>query len=160
MSTGWIRALLLALLVASVPVEADDFHALFEARCQRCHGHAGPFVRARLRLEDGVVKGSRGALDGFLRRHAGGLSTSEVALFIDIFRQQIERAGLYREHCIVCHEPAHEFAAIWLTVRDDRLIGRYSERDISAFLLRHGRLSDAEARLMAELLRGMVEGER
>jgi hypothetical protein len=40
-----------------------------------------------------------------------------------------------------------------LTLRDDVLTGRYSDRDIEAFMLNHGRLNAAEAQQMIDVLK-------
>ena len=155
------KALIALTLAASAPAGAADFHALFEARCLRCHGHAGPFVRERLALDgaDVVTRAGR-PVAPFLERHAGGLAPEEIALFLRVFARQIEAAGLYDERCGICHDRARELARLRLVLRDGRLVGRYSGHDIATFLQDHARLTPEEAARMTEALAAILEGGR
>ena len=154
-------ALALALLIGAAPASALDFHALFEARCLACHGHAGPFVREYLRLDgDRVTRGNGRPLAPFLARHSGGLSDEEIALFLRVFARQIASGGLYRDRCEICHDRARELARLELVIREGRLVGRYTGRDIAGFLTWHGRLDAAEAALMTEALIEILKGAR
>ncbi len=157
-------ALLAAGLLAAVhagAAAAADFHQTFEARCAACHGHAGDFARARLTVgDDGVVRGTTSGREiaPFLRSHAGGLSAEETELFLEAFRRQIGSGAFFRERCGICHDRAYDFARLRLIVRDGRLVGRYSGRDIGAFLTGHARMTDAEAARMLASLIALREG--
>jgi len=138
-----------------------DFHALFETRCLRCHGHAGDFAREHLKLEKGTVLGRDGRdIEQFLERHAGGLSAEEAALFVSVFAQQVASGGFYKDHCEICHDSARELARLRLIIRDDRLVGRYTDRDIASFLTQHGRMNEAEAAAMTKALTAILQGAR
>ncbi|SLN28299.1 hypothetical protein PEL8287_01275 [Roseovarius litorisediminis] len=155
--------LYVAATVAAVadPVVGANFHELFEERCLSCHGHAGPFMRDHVTLDENTLTSSRGqSLDDFLDHHAGGLSAPEKALFLDVFRAQITSEGLFESKCRNCHDRAFEFARLRLAIRDDRLVGRYSGNDIAEFLTRHGRLSGSEAQQMTNALRALLQGRR
>lgn len=139
-----------------------DFHQVFEERCTSCHGHAGEFVRGALTERDGILESQRTgrAVADFLTGHAGGLDSDEVALFIEVFTAQLRSAGFYRERCHICHGRARDFARLRLIVSEGQLTGRYSGRDIEAFLPGHARMSGDEARRMLEALTGILAGAR
>lgn len=138
-----------------------NFHVVFEDRCHRCHGHAGPFVRDTLSLVDGVLVRPGGQpVEPFLKTHFGGLDRDTLHLFLDTFEAQLQSGALYREKCIFCHEPAYHFARLNLIDRDGTLTGRYSGHDIDLFLRSHGRLTAEEADRMTEALRALLGGSR
>lgn len=159
-----LRAALVALaglMAPAEPAHSADFHAIFEARCLRCHGHAGAFARERLRLDNGEVARRDGTpLAPFLTRHAGGLDPDEIALFLKVFARQIASGGFYQERCEICHDRARELARLRLIVREGRLTGRYSGHDMASFLPGHALMSEAEAGRMIEALTAILEGAR
>jgi len=141
--------------LAGAPAWAADFHEIWEGRCLSCHGHAGPFVRQRLTLDHGEVHGQSGReLAPFLERHGGGLSPEEIALFLRVFARQLASGGFYERECRICHDSARDLARLRLVMRDGRLMGRYSGREIDSFLVTHGRMTPAEA------LTAILEGAR
>lgn len=156
-----LSCVLLAAQFLASPVQAVaepdatvDPHTLFEARCQRCHGHAGDFAREHLFLEDGNVLGKRtgGGLARFLQRHQGGLAENEMAALFDAFQRQLTVGPLFQDRCRACHLSARELAKHQLILSDEGLMGRYSGNPMAAFLQRHGTFSDEEA----ERLHGML----
>jgi len=84
----------------------------------------------------------------------------EIALFLRVFARQIASGGLYQGRCEICHDRARELARLELVIREGRLVGRYTGRDIAAFLTWHGRLDAAEAALMTEALTAILQGAR
>lgn len=157
---------LLILLLALTPgpgrtEEELDFHRIFEARCASCHGHAGPFAQSVLRLDgDTLLRSDGRPLAPFLKTHMGGLSTEELNLFIETFRNQVGSGGLYRETCIYCHDRAYEFARKTLILKDGVLMGRYSGYLTGEFLQSHARLTPDEARAMTEAFEAVLKGAR
>jgi hypothetical protein len=141
---------------------AADFHQTFEARCLSCHGHAGEFARASLTENNGVLKGARSGREiaAFLRGHAGGLNPAEIDLFIVTFTRQLQSGGFFRDRCDICHDRAYDLARLRLILRDGRLVGRYSGRDMASFLPGHARMTAAEADLMLEILTELRIGAR
>ncbi len=139
-------------LAAAVP--SIDPHTLFEARCLRCHGHAGEFARERLRLDGDKVVGKRLRKDigTFLLRHQGGLTTTEAAGLYEAFLRQLMAGGLFKTRCGACHRQARELARLELILADRNLIGRYSGRDMASFLRQHGNRTEEEAVLLYDML--------
>jgi len=155
----WAAGRALAADEAAAP---GDFHALFEARCMGCHGHAGDFARQSLVLTDGVLRGRESGREiaPFLRRHKGGLDAEQTARFVAIFTKQVESGGLFQERCGMCHASARGVVRNYLILRDGELVGRYSGRDIRRFLTEHGRSSDEEAAEFYDTLLAIAQGGR
>ena len=153
MIRAWLGGALIAAGLAA-GAAAADFHEIFEARCLACHVHAGDFARSSLAEVDGVLRGARSGREvaTFLHRHAGGLSQSEIALFVNVFTRQLNSGGFYQERCEICHDRAYELARLRPILRDGRLVGRYSGRDMADFLRGHARMTGEEADRMLETL--------
>jgi hypothetical protein len=64
----------------------------------------------------------------------------------------LEAGGLFREQCLICHDRAVVLARRELVLRGNRLVGRYSGRDIPVFLENHGRLNDSEIVVVLRML--------
>lgn len=159
---GWPLVILLWTLPATGAGAAEDFHQLFEARCALCHGHAGAFARATLERVDGVLRGRKSGREvaAFLPGHLGRLDPEQVALFVAVFTKQIGSGALFQQRCAICHVRARDLARASLVVVEGRLLGRYSGRDIEAFLQGHGRASETEAAELHRALLGVTEGRR
>ena len=151
----WALLSALALLqAAAAAVSPIDPHALFDARCLRCHGHAGDFARKQLRLEGDTVLGNRVRRDigAFLLQHQGRLTTDEASVLYDAFRRQLKAGGLFKTRCGACHRQGRELARLELIIADGRLIGRCSGRDMTDFLTQHGSREKKEALLLHDML--------
>jgi hypothetical protein len=149
------RLTVLLTLLAPAAMAADP-HTLFEERCGRCHGDAGPFARQALKVERGEVRGARSgtAVEGFLAGHMGGLDAADIDLLVDTFRRQLAWGGLYQERCRTCHDQARRLARRYLVLGDDgRLVSRYTGQNIARFLAWHGRLAPDEVPVIVEMLR-------
>lgn len=166
MTRHWPGGILLAAGLATGVASdalAADFHQTFEARCAACHGHAGDFARAHLSEgADGALQGAQTGRDvaAFLRGHAGGLSQAEIEQFVTVFRRQLASGAFYSQRCDICHDRAYELARLRLVLRDGRLVGRYSGRDMAAFLPGHARMTQDEAQQMLEALTALRQGAR
>ena len=127
--------------------QAGDPHALYEQRCGKCHSpHAGAFVAESLERRDGKVVGrdSGRELRAFLARGHGRLASDDVDVMVAHLTSILAAGGLFREKCLICHGRAKELARLELILRDGRVTGRYSGRDIAVFLAGHGRLEPDE----------------
>lgn len=141
--------------------QSIDPHAVFEARCSRCHtGHAADLARKSLSLApDGtaVSKASGGSVARLLDGHPGNPSAAEIAALVDMFTRQIRSGGLFRRKCTSCHKRAVTLARRTLVVRQGRLVGRYTGNPMTSFLANHGRLEGSEIETMTQMLRWHVE---
>lgn len=136
-----------------------DPHELFEAKCGRCHGHAGDFAREALTIVDDNVVGRQSGKPVLetLARHPGSPSEAEASLIVDMFRRQILSDGVYKAKCRFCHDPAKDLARQALILREGQLLGRYSGRSIKGFLGYHGRLDGDEQIVVLDMLTWQLE---
>ena len=157
------RLLMLLTLMTSLPVygqsavaQTIDPHELYESKCAVCHeAHAYEFVTNNLRKKDAILVGKRMERDIglILNNHRGTrLSQSESNALIKHFMGILEREGLYRRKCIMCHDSAVNLARRNLILRDGRLYDRYAGRWITSFLKNHGRLDESEQAIITEML--------
>lgn len=153
-----MAAAIVAVGLTGLPAGAADLHRLWDTECASCHDHAGAFARQQLSLKDGILTGSRPGrdLETFLARHTR-LRPDEIAAVLAMLKTQAAQPDLFRQQCSICHRSAAELAR-GLTLRDDRLYGRYSNRPIDQFLISHGRLTPEEITQFLAILR-RVEGE-
>lgn len=144
---------------AAEAAQATDPHALFEARCGRCHGHAGALTRSHVVIEDGVLRAasSRQPLDRFLPAHVGGLAGDEIAVLLDMFARQLAFGGVYERRCRICHDRASQFVRLRLALRDGAVVSRLSGEDVAAFLERHGRTTPEERQRLLDMFRFQLE---
>ncbi len=150
----WV--LLLIFLSGFAAAQQIDPHAVYEQDCAGCHApHAGEFVFDKLKLlNDSLVAKKTGQpVSVLLESGHGGLSPAETEAILDLFLNIRQSGRLFFEKCRICHINAKELARINLIVRDDRLMGRYTGRDIAEFLLDHGRLELNEITIMVEVLK-------
>lgn len=150
--------LVLATLAAPAPPAAasgPDPHALYEAKCGGCHEeHARDFTENQLRLEDGRVLARRSgmALDRFLATGHGDVAPENLDVLVGHLSAVARAGGLFERKCRICHDRAVVLARRELVIRDGRLVGRYTGRDIEAFLTHHGRLTEHERAVMLDTL--------
>ena len=155
------QALLILMLTSGVSsAQALDPHDTFEAECLSCHGHAGDFARRYLSL-DGTTPVTSGGepVTDFLGHHRGGLPGPVIEQIVAMFRAQLSSGGLFGDpemRCLFCHDRAHDFAHRQLVLRDGRLIGRYTGRDVAEFLPDHARLTQDEADQIYTILEGFL----
>jgi mono/diheme cytochrome c family protein len=131
---------LLAAPAAGI-AEARDLHEYWDGRCKDCHGDAGAFARATLRVEGGRLLGRHhGAeLPTFLRQHY--LTDELVEPVMQMLQAQATTPPLFKEKCAGCHGNAAEFARKALVLKDGVLVGRGSGRPVRDFLQNHGGLA-------------------
>ncbi|MBK1698347.1 hypothetical protein [Rhodovibrio salinarum] len=159
-----IACALLLMVLALLPVRGMaqnlDPHQLYERSCGRCHEeHAREFVEKKLSLDDdGALVSQNGLkLEMFLKSGHGGLNTEETDIILDHLAAINRGHGLFEDKCRICHDRAYELARLKLFIQDDKLVGRYTDRDIEAFLTHHGRLTATEVPFMVETLRRQLQ---
>ncbi len=152
------------MLIAAVPgivaAQASDPHRIYGQRCTRCHaGHAGDFARDSLEERGGQIVARRSGrpLAAFLRAGHGRLPPEQVAVLTDHLAAILGREALFQRKCRACHARALPLARLKLILRDGRLTGRYTDRDIAAFLGYHGRLTAREVPVLVEMLTGQLQ---
>lgn len=147
-----VAAGILGLTAAMAGAQSTDLHAMWDGRCQSCHGHAGSFARSTLSVAQGRLQGKhhRDDLEQFLRQHY--LADSLVLPTMAMLAAQAAADPTYAAKCAGCHQSAAEFARQSLMMRDGKLVGRASGVPVADYLSRHGKLSAAERPQMVNTL--------
>jgi len=156
--------LLVMTLLGSPAVLAqhEDPHRLYEEHCAGCHArHAGVFVQSSLSRADQEVVGRRSGkgLRSFLAAGHGNLAPRDVDVVVAHLVSVLDGGGLFREKCLMCHSRAVGLARGRLILSDGKLVGRYTGRDIEAFMENHGRLEGAEVSTIVRMLQRQLATE-
>lgn len=154
----WVGILVCAAVSASA--QQVDPHRTYERKCGTCHAaHAGDFAwEAVTETDDGLAGRVSGRpVRDILAGGHGGLTEPEVEALLDQFALIRQSDRLFRKKCRICHDSAVRLARLELILDDGRLRGRYTGRDIEAFLHRHGRLDPSEVARMITILRRALE---
>lgn len=142
--------------LASAFAQTVDPHQLYEQRCSGCHApHAGDFVRDNLVLSGDRLVGRKSSreLQTVLESGHGKLTPDEIESLATLMMNIQQSGRLFQKKCMICHDRAVNLARSELILKDGKLIGRYSNRDITEFLYTHGRLSPDEVTKMVDVLR-------
>jgi len=142
--------------LAGAFAQTIDPHPLYEDRCGGCHvPHAGDFVRDNIVLSDGKLIGRKSGREprAFLEAGHGKLTPDEIESIVILMTNIQQSGGLFQEKCIICHDRAMSLARSELIMKNGKLIGRYSKRDIEQFLSSHGRLRPDEVSKMVDVLK-------
>lgn len=153
-------SLLAVLWGAPAAAQTIDPHQVYEKNCAACHAsHAGDFVHDSIDLKDGAVIGRKSgrSVKAFLEGGHGGLSSEETAVLVPFFAEIRESGRLYHDKCLFCHERAVTLARSKLEMKNGKLVGRYTGRDIESFLEDHGRLTPDEVARMVDVLKRQIE---
>lgn len=152
----FLTALLVPLLAKPARAQSVDPHRLYEERCAGCHlPHAGDFVWQDLALMQGELTGQRSgrSVAAMLEAGHGRLTPQEAAILLAHFDTIRASGQLFRQKCRACHVSARDLARNSLILREGELTGRYTDRDIAAFLVGHGRLTPEQVAHMLEVLK-------
>jgi mono/diheme cytochrome c family protein len=149
--------LVLLTLAGASAARGFDVHVYWENHCAECHGHAGAFARSRLSLEEGVLaSGHWGTgVDRFLANHH--TSADMLPAVVEMLTAQVATDPVYENRCTACHGAAAVLVRENLARGPDGLVLRRSGQSVEAFLARHGGLTPAEARALAERLAGIAD---
>jgi mono/diheme cytochrome c family protein len=147
-----LLAVISLVLALGAGAGAVDLHHFWDQRCAECHGHAGAFARRFLKVEDGRLVGvhHRHDLATFMGQHEMGPEL--VAPMQAMLLAQVATPPVFQQKCARCHGTAAEFARTSLTLPEGVLTGRESGRPVAEYLLRHGRLTEAERPIVVESL--------
>lgn len=168
--TGAFRAFAIAIsstaaLIAAPALAQDiDPHQLYEQRCAACHQpHARDLVQETLALREGyaVLRKSGMPLTDFLGHHPRRtLEKPEADALVKQFEAMLKTGFLFEQKCSICHDRASELARLRLKERDGAIVGRYTGRDIAAYMQTHGRLTSSEVDTIMAMLRRQLASSR
>lgn len=146
------------LVLSAGAASALDVHSFWDSRCVECHGHAGQFARAHLKVVDGRLAGASVNRDlaRFLTQHES--SGAYAKPLYDMLLAQAQTPPLFQQKCSGCHGTAASYALANLVLDDGVAKTRIAHRPVVEVLARHGKVTADEARtIAASLARVLVE---
>lgn len=155
---------LTAAIAAWLPAaaQAPERPALYRDFCASCHEAARPLIERATEPRDGTLYARRSGqpLADFLPSHVSDLTAAQAEIIAQALLQVAQGKGRFQESCGICHHSAANLAHYKLILVDGVLRGRYSDRDIAAFMVGHGTDSAAEASFFTQVLRRHTDAER
>lgn len=133
------RVSITLLLLVLIPFESGsrDAPAIWDSRCEECHGDPAPFAEKYLWNIDGQLQGRHhiNDLDLFLHNHY--LPDHEIQVINEMLLAQASSAQRYHDECGECHGDAGEFVenSLWVTRTDVTAMG--IGKEIGEFLPDH-----------------------
>lgn len=158
MHRGFLAALVVCVVSGAWSgraTEKDEQPGLFRERCGACHEGAGVLAKQSLVVVDGVLFGKDSGRDirDFLPGHFGRLTEPQLGAVYSALLRVVRDGGRFEARCAICHREATALAREKLILVDGQLRGRYTGRDIGAFLTGHGTRNPEEAAFFEGVLR-------
>jgi len=141
------------LLLALIPFEVNsrDAQAIWDSRCEECHGDSAKFAGKYLWDIEGQLQGQHhiNNLDLFMRNHY--LPDHEIEAINSMLLTQANSPVRFKAECGDCHGDAKEFVEKSIWVRGSGITGLESGRDISEFLPTHQELQPEDVAFYQKL---------
>lgn len=136
------RVSIALLLLALVPLEAGsrDALAIWDSRCEECHGDPAPFAAKYLWNIAGQLQGQHHVdnLDLFMRNHY--TPEHEIEAIHNMLLAQANSPARFKAECGDCHGDARDFVENSIWVRGSGITGLQSGVDVAEFLPTHREL--------------------
>ena len=127
------------LLLVLIPIEAGsrDAPAMWDSRCEECHGDSASFASKYLWNIEGQLQG-RHHIDNlslFMRNHY--IPDHEFEAIQDMLLAQANSPVRFKAECGGCHGEVKEFVEQSIWVRGSAVTGMESGMDVNEFLPTH-----------------------
>lgn len=134
----YIAALLLVL--TPIEVSARDGKAIWDSRCEQCHGDPDKFANKYLWNVEGVLQGQHHIdnLSLFMRNHY--IPDHEIETVRDMLLILANSASRYTTECAECHGDAGDYVARSFRVGERSITIIESGQDVGEFLQNHQEL--------------------
>ena len=136
------RVSIAILLLALIPIEASarDAQAIWDSRCEECHGDATRFARKYLWDIEGQLQGQHHIdnLNLFMGNHY--IPDHEIETIRNMLLAQANSPLRFKAECSGCHGDVKEFVEKSIWVRGSEITGLESGRDVNEFLPTHREL--------------------
>jgi hypothetical protein len=131
---------ILFLLLMPLKAEARDAVAIWDSRCEECHGDNKRFARKYLWVIDGELQGQHHVdnLSLFMRQHY--IPKHEIEVIRNMLLDEANSPLRFKDECGSCHGDVAEFVEKSIWVRGNEVTGLESGKDISEFLPDHREL--------------------
>lgn len=136
------RVSIAVLLLVLVPIEAGSRNALaiWDNRCEECHGDPAKFANKYLWNIEGQLQGQHHIddLSLFMRNHY--IPDHEIETIRNLLLAQANSPVRFKTECGACHGDAKEFVDKSIWVRGSGITGLESGMEVSEFLSTHREL--------------------
>ena len=131
---------ILFLLLMPFKAEARDAVAIWDSRCEECHGDNVRFARKYLWKIDGELQGQHHVdnLSLFMRQHY--IPKHEIEAILNMLLDEANSPLRFKEDCGSCHGEVAKFVEKSIWVRGNEITGLESGKDIREFLPGHREL--------------------
>lgn len=141
------------LLLALIPLEVSsrDALAIWDSRCEECHGDPARFAGKYLWDIGGQLQGQHHVdnLDLFMRNHY--TPDHEIETINSMLLARANSPVRFKTECGGCHGDAKEFVEKSIWVRGSGITGMESGMDISEFLPTHQELQPEDVAFYQKL---------
>ena len=137
MSKIQVSLVVLMLTLIQIRSEARDAFAIWDSRCEECHGDPEPFARKYLWNIEGQLQGQHhiNNLDLFMRNHY--TPEHELETLHTMLLAGANSPLRFDAECGECHGAARDFVEKSLWVRGSEITGLESGLDVKEFLPGH-----------------------
>ena len=154
------RVSIAILMLTLIPIEAGsrDGPAIWDSRCEECHGDPAVFSSKNLWDIDGQLQGRHhiNNLDLFMGNHY--IPDHEIEAIRIMLLSQANSPVRFATECSGCHGDVKEFIEKSLWVRQGGITGMESGMDLIDFLPTHQELQPADVTFYRKLF-GRIAGK-
>ena len=147
------RVSFIVLLLALVPIEVSsrDALAIWDNRCEECHGEPIKFAGKYLWNIEGQLQGQHHVenLDLFMRNHY--IPDHEIEAVSNMLLAHANSPERFKDECGGCHGDAREFVVKSIWVRGSGMTGLESGMEVSEFLPTHQELQPEDVAFYQKL---------
>ena len=141
------------LLLALAPIEAGsrDADAIWDSRCEECHGDPARFALKYLWDIEGQLQGQHHIdnLSLFMRNHY--IPDHEIEIINDMLLARANSPLRFKVECSECHGDIKQFVEKSIWVRGGGITGLESGMDVSEFLPTHRELNPEDVAFYRKL---------
>ncbi len=132
---------LVFLLLMSLKADAREAVAIWDSRCEECHGDNARFARKYLWNIDGELQGQHhiNNLSLFMRQHY--IPKHEIETIRNMLLNEANSPLRFGAECSSCHGDVARLVEKSIWVRGNEITGLESGKDIKEFLPDHRELS-------------------
>lgn len=142
--------LIVALAFSSLASGVRDGPAIWDSRCEQCHGDPVDFANKYLWNQDGQLQGQHHVDDMHLFMQNHYIPAHEIDIVHDMLLDEANSPRRFEEECSECHGEVGEFveASFWVGKKS---ISSNSGNDVGEFMLTHRELTEAEVTFYLKL---------
>ena len=146
-----VAILILPLMLISLETSSRDGPAIWDSRCEECHGDSAIFAGKYLWQIDGQLQGQHHVnnMDMFMRNHY--IPAHEIDAINSLLLSQANRPARFAAECGECHGDINSFVEKSLWVGKESISGMESGGDVEDFLPDHRKLAPEDTRFYLKL---------